>query len=243
MSEQPPRAESTREGEPGATDTRGRRVSFKGTSIVACGTLRREVRKLSDEGFLDADALLFTAPGLHEWPWELEKQLNRQLAKAREGSHRVIVAYGEKCFLDTVDPTRDTDALLRERGPEFRRVRAKNCVDMLADEDERGRIADGQKVHWLTPGWLAHWSYIFKDWDAGKANEMFPAYDKAVVLDALGYFEQLMVESPERILETSDWMKLPLEAASVSLDRFKSLLAAEATSPAAQEGPRDGHHA
>ena len=72
---------------------------------------------------------------------------------------------------------------------------------------------------------------------------MFPAYDKAVVLDALGYFEQLMVESPERILEISDWMTLPLEAASVSLDRFKSLLAAEATSPAAQEGPRDGHHA
>jgi len=203
-------------------------ISFKGISIVACGTVRAELRRLADDGFLDADALVFTAPGLHEWPWELDKQLARQLRKARGHSERVIVAYGERCFLDTADPTRDTDALLREQGPEFRRIRAKNCVDMLADEDERRRIAAGQKVYWLTPGWLAHWNYIFKDWDAGLANETFPANDKAIVLDALGYFDKLMAESPERILEISDWMKLPLEAATVSLDRLKKLLAAEA---------------
>ena len=202
-------------------------ISFQGITIVACGTMRAELRALADDGFLDADALLFTAPGLHEWPWELDKQLAHRLAQAKERSEQVIVAYGERCFLDTADPTRDTDALLREQGPQFRRIRAKNCVDMLADEDERRRIADGQKVYWLTPGWLAHWDYIFKDWDAGLANETFPANDKAIVLDALGYFDTLMAESPERILEISDWMKLPLEAAPVPLDRFKKLLAAE----------------
>ena len=220
--------------QPDVSDTSDRCISFKGTSIVACGTLRREVRMLAADGVLDADALLFTAPGLHEWPWELDKQLSRQLEKARRHSERVIVAYGEKCFLDTVDPTRDTDALLREHGPEFRRVRAKNCVDMLADEEQRRRLADGQKVHWLTPGWIAHWSYIFKDWDAGKANEMFPAYDKAVVLDALGYFDELMAETPERILQISDWMRLPIEAAPVSLDRLERLLAAEVAPAALQ---------
>jgi len=203
------------------------RVSFKGISVVACGTVRAELRKLADDGFLDADALLFTAPGLHEWPWELEKQLPRQLARAAQHSPRVIVAYGERCFLDTADPTRDTDALLREQGPQFRRIRAKNCVDMLAGEEQRRRIAAGQRVYWLTPGWLAHWNYIFKDWDAGLANETFPAHDKAVVLDALGYFDALMEDSPERILEISDWMKLPIEAAAVSLDRLKKLLVAE----------------
>jgi len=149
------------------------------------------------------------------------------VAQAKERSEQGIVVYGERCFLDTADPTRDTDALLREQGHQFRRIRAKNCVDMLADEDERRRIADGQKVYWLTPGWLAHWDYIFKDWDAGLANETFPANDKAIVLDALGYFDTLMAESPERILEISDWMKLPLEAAPVTLDRLKKLLAAE----------------
>jgi hypothetical protein len=203
-------------------------VSFKGISIVACGTMRAELRRLADEGFLDADAILFAAPGLHEWPWELEKQLPKRLAKAGERSERVIVVYGERCFLDTADPTRDTDALVREHGPQFRRIRAANCVDMLADREERRRIAAGQKVYWLTPGWLAHWSYIFKDWDAGLANETFPAHDKAVVLDALGYLDQLSAESPERVLEISDWMKLSLEAAPVPLDRLKELLATEA---------------
>ncbi|MFW6107486.1 MAG: DUF1638 domain-containing protein [bacterium] len=218
----------------GAPDSPVAGVSFQGISIVACGTVRAELRALADEGFLDADALFFTAPGLHEWPWELEKQLPKQLARAREHAPRVVVAYGERCFLDTADPTRDTDALLREQGPEFRRIRAKNCVDMLADEKQRRRIAEGQKVYWLTPGWLAHWKYIFKDWDAGLANETFPAHDKAIVVDALGYFDQLMAESPERVLEISDWMKLPIEAAAVSLDRLKRLLANEVHAPAAQ---------
>lgn len=204
------------------------RPSFSGVSIVSCGTLRGELRALAEQGFLDADALFFTAPGLHEWPWELERQLSRQLARAGERSERVVVVYGERCFLDTADPTRDTDALLREQGPQFRRTRAKNCVDMLADEDERRRIAAGEKVYWLTPGWLMHWNYIFKDWDAGLANETFPANDKAVVLDALGYFDDSMENSPERILQISDWMKLPIEAAQVSLDRLKALLAAGA---------------
>jgi len=217
-------------------DTGGPHASFAGISIVACGTMQAELRKLADDGFLDADALLFTAPGLHEWPWELEKQLPRRLVKAREHSDRVVVAYGERCFLDTADPTRDTDALLREQGPQFRRIHAKNCVDMLADEEERRRIAAGEKIYWLTPGWLAHWNYIFKDWDAGLANETFPSHDKAIVLDALGYLDQLMAESPERVLEISDWMKLPIEAAPVSLDRLKGLLAAEAGQAGGEEG-------
>ena len=210
-------------------------ASFKGTSVVACGTMRAELRKLAADGFLDADALLFTAPGLHEWQRELDKQLTRQLEKAKEHSERAIVVYGERCFLDPDDPARNTDALLKEHGPQFRRIRAKTCVDMLADEEERSRIADGQKVYWLTPGWITHWDYIFKDWDEGLANEMFPAHGKAVVLDSLGYFEELSASNPEKVLEIADWMKIPLEAASVSLERLKELLLAEVAPSRAED--------
>ena len=48
----------------------------------------------------------------------------------------------------------------------------------------------------------------------------------AVGLDALGYFDELMETSPERILAISDWMKLPIEALPVSTDHLKTLLAA-----------------
>ena len=75
-------------------------LSFKGCSIVSCGTLRRELNYLKEFRFLDADKILFTAPGLHEKQMELEKQLIRQLNNAKKYSQKVIVVYGERCYLD-----------------------------------------------------------------------------------------------------------------------------------------------
>jgi len=227
-------AEST---QPAESSVKGGNVSDKaprmpeGCSIVACGTLRREMRRLAETGFLDGDRLFFTAPGLHEWPEMLEQQLTQQLEKARGTAGRVVVAYGEKCYLDT-ETGLDTDGLLGRFGTSVGRVRAKNCVDMLAGADERSEIAEGAKVYWLTPGWVQHWDFIFKDWDAAKANETFPANDKAIILDALGYFDEASHEDPEKILRICDWMKLPLEASTASLERLKDLLRQCAQGPA-----------
>jgi hypothetical protein len=190
---------------------------------VACGTLRREIRHLADTGFLDSDRFFFTGPGLHEWPKQLEKQLIRQADKARAVSEKVIVVYGEKCYLD-FDAGVDTDAFLLKLGKKFTRVRAKNCVDMLADAKMRDHVAGGSKIYWLTPGWLAYWDHIFKDWDAAMANETFPAHDRAIVLDAVGYFDEVLETDPERILRISDWMKLEIEPYAVRLDRLERLL-------------------
>jgi len=201
-------------------------VSFKGCSIVSCGTMRQEIERLHSSGFLDVDRVFYAAPGLHEWPWEYEKQVTRRLRNAQEVSERVIVVYGARCFVDTLRPERVTDTLIREQNGNAVRIKAANCVDMLASREERERIAGSEKVHWLTPGWLRHWNFIFKDWDAGKFNEMFPRHDKAVVLDAVGYFNQFMIDSPERILQISDMMNLPLESYPASLDRLKELLVA-----------------
>jgi len=201
-----------------------RENSFSGLSIVSCGTLRPELGALEAEGFLDADHILFTAPGLHEWPGKLEKQLQRQVGKAKESSQRVIVVYGARCFVDVDEPTRDLNALLREQGPGLSRVDASNCVDMLADAAQREDIAAGEKVYWLTPGWIANWKFIFKDWDAGLANETFPQNSRAVLLDGIGYYEEVIEESPELLLEFSDFMKIPLEPHPVSLDRLRGLL-------------------
>ena len=201
-------------------------VSFKGRSIVSCGTMRQEIERLRRSGLLDVDRVLYAAPGLHEWPWEYEKQVTRRLQDAQKVSGHVIVVYGARCFVDTSKPERVTDTLIREQNVNAVRIKAANCVDMLASQEERERIRGSQKVHWLTPGWLKHWDFIFKDWDIGKFNEMFPRHDKAIVLDALGYYDQLMLESPERILWISDMMNLPLESYSISLDRLRGLLTA-----------------
>ncbi len=192
-------------------------------AVVACGTLRREMRHLADAGFLSGDRLFLTAPGLHEWPERLTKQLTQQLDKALSAARRVIVAYGEKCYLDPKTGM-DTDGLLGRFGGRVGRVRAKNCVDMLAGADQRGQLAKDSKVYWLTPGWVEHWDFIFKDWDAAKANETFPANDRAILLDPLGYFDNLSQTDPDRILRICDWMRLQIVAQTVSLERLQGLL-------------------
>ena len=202
-------------------------ISFKGISIVSCGTLKSELEHLKNTHFLDADKILFTAPGLHEKQTELERQLSRQLEKARTYSQEVIVVYGERCYLDPVDPTRDIDRLLLEKGPVISRVQARSCIDMLASAKERERIRNGRKVYWLTPGWIKYWKTIFSNWDVGLSNETFPGNDTATVLDAVDEFNEISEKSPEKILEFSDWMKLGIEPYKVSLDRLKNLLLAQ----------------
>ncbi|GAH50012.1 unnamed protein product, partial [marine sediment metagenome] len=174
--------------------------------------------------FLDADKILFTAPGLHERQTELERQLTRQLKNARRYSPRIIVVYGERCYLDPSNPYRNVDQIIREEGARISRIQARSCIDMLASGKERERISAGRKIYWLTPGWLEHCKQIFKEWDAAKANETFPYHEKAVLLDAVGIFDEYSQNSPEKILEFSDWMKLQIEPHGISLERFKNLL-------------------
>lgn len=178
---------------------------------------------LKEIGFLDAKKILFTTPGLHEWPGELENQLLRQLKKAKDYSKKAIVVFGSLCYVVFPDP-KDIDNIIAEAGGEVCRVDAKNCIDMLATAKERERLSEGRKIYWLPPGWFEYWKVVFKKWDKGMANETFPQHEKAVMLDPLGVFEEYSMNEPEKILEFSDWMGIPLESTEVSLERLKNLL-------------------
>ena len=199
--------------------------TFGGITIVSCGTLSPELNHLAQTGFLDADKVLYTIPGLHENKNELKHHLTRQLSRAQRYSNRVIVVYGEKCYIDmSTEPPQLVDDLIRAQGGYISRVRAANCIDILCSYEERERIAGNEKVYWLTPGWLKYWKRIFKGWDIGKANETFPQNDKAILLDPLGIYDEYVANFPQKLLEFSDWMKLPIEPYPVSLDRLQSLL-------------------
>jgi hypothetical protein len=198
-------------------------ISFKGYTLVACGTLRRELNYLRKTGFLNADKVLFTTPGLHEHLDELERQLRKQLSTAMKNSKKIIVVYGSKCYLDPTNP-KDIDQIIQSVGSDIQRVNATTCIDMLADTDERSKVAGEKNICWLPLGWVEFQKVVFKDWDAGMANETFPKHDKALMLDGLDAFEEYSIETPEKILEFSDWMGIPLEPHNISLDRFKNLL-------------------
>ena len=209
-------------------------VSFSDIAIVSCGTLTLELNHLKEEGFLDANHLFFTTPGLHEDPRELERQLLQRIDKAKEKADKVLVVYGGKfCYVNADQPTRTMKKIIEEQGPNVARIDATHCMDMIAGEEERERIAlefaGGEKVWWMVPGWIKFRHQVFKGWDQGLANENFPKHTGgAIVLDGIGYVDRYMAEKPEEFLEYSDWMSIPIQGVPVTLDRFKSLLLEQA---------------
>ena len=205
-------------------------ISFADIAVVSCGTLSIELNYLKKEGFLDTHHLFFTTPGLHEDVRELERQLVQRINKAKEKTDKVLVLYGGKfCYINADKPTRTMQTIIAEQGPKVVRIQATHCMDMIAGEAQREEIAQemagGEKVWWMVPGWIKFRHMVFKGWDKGLANENFPRHTGgAIVLDGTGYVDEYMAEHPLEFLEYSDWMGVPIQPCSVSLDRFKSLL-------------------
>jgi len=205
-------------------------VSFADISIVACGTMSLELNHLKREGLLDSPQILYTTPGLHQDIPELERQLVSRITKAKETTAKVVVIYGGKfCYVNVDEPTRLMQTILEERGAGVARIEATHCMDMIAGEQERDRIAQevagGEPVWWMTPGWIKFRKEVFKGWDKGLANENFPRHTGgAVILDGVGYMDRYMAEKPEEFLEYADWMGIPIIPYPVPLDRFLSKL-------------------
>jgi hypothetical protein len=204
-------------------------LSFREYAIVACGTLNMELNDLRDSGFLNAKKILYTKPGRHEVPQELESQLIRQIGTAKKYASKIIVVYGGKfCYINADDPYRKIDTIIQEQeesGVRISRIKATHCMDMLASEEEREKISQGKDVYWLTPGWMKYRHHVFQGWDKGLANENFPKHTGgAIMLDAIGYYDKVMENEPEKILEFSDWMGIPIEPYRTNLHRLRDLL-------------------
>jgi len=187
-----------------------------------------ELTYLKEIGFLDVQAI-YTAPGLHQIPAELENQLQRQLELAKKSAKKVIVVYGGKyCYINMRNPYRTIDTVIeemREDGYYIARTDVENCIDMLADGNEREKLAEGQKVWFCTPGWLKYRDMVFKGWDKANANENFPQYSGGgLMLDPIGFFEDYAMEHVEEILDFSDWASIPLEPRIIGLERLQNVL-------------------
>lgn len=207
-----------------------KRDSFTDYVIVACGTLSPELNRLKEIGFLDAKKILFTKPGRHEVPSELETQLIEKIKKAKKYSEKIIVVYGgQYCYINIKDPCKNIDRIIREQGKDIKRIDASHCIDALADKSQREKIAyevaGTEKVWWLTAGWLLYRNLVFQDWDKAMANENFPQHTGgAILLDGIGFWDEYSVTNPEKILDFSDWMGIGIQPYNISLERFKGLL-------------------
>ena len=216
---------------------------FRDHCVISCGILYPEMRYLMDIGFLNPRQILFTPPGLHAKPNELERQLVRRLERARAScpSHKIIVAYGKKCYLNVDEPAKRVDTILQAYGPGIVRLQGDYGYDILASFEERQRLSGGRESHtlWFTLGWLKSWKTIYQryfGWDRADANANFPGYyDKIIVLDTLGVAEEYMTEHAEAILEIFEWTGLEVEFQPITLDRLKGLLVDAAQNRRAEE--------
>ena len=108
-------------------------VSFSNIAVVSCGTLSLELNHLRSEGFLDAEHIFYTTPGLHENIRELEKQLIERVNKAKEKADKVLVVYGGKfCYVNADEPTRTMGTIIAEQGPRVARIEATHCMGISA---------------------------------------------------------------------------------------------------------------
>ncbi|HAJ95887.1 MAG TPA: hypothetical protein DCP02_06610 [Actinobacteria bacterium] len=203
---------------------------FKDHAIVSCGTMAPELNYLKKNGFLNAKKILYTKPGRHEIPRELESGLIEKINIARKYSNKIIVVYGGRyCYVNIKNTFRTIDVIINEQGAEISRINASHCIDMLVSEEEREEIAKGEKVWWLTPGWIIYRHDVFQDWDNAQANENFPRHSGgAILLDGIGFWDTYCEQYPEKLLEFSDWMSLDIKPYKISLDRFKKLLSEKA---------------
>jgi len=210
------------------------KVSFSNIAIVACGTMSLELNHLKTEGFLDTPRISYTTPGLHQNIPELERQLTMLMKNAKDKGYKVLVVYGGKfCYVNIDQPMRLMGTIIDEQGGDVARIEATHCMDMLASEDDRNRIAEevagDEPVWWMTPGWVKFRKDVFRGWDKGTANENFPRHNGgAIVLDGIGYLDTYMADKPEDFLEYCDWMGIPMVPYPISLDRFKFLLTEQA---------------
>ncbi len=194
------------------------------TALVACGVLRPELAQLETEGKIDFSEVHYTAPGLHDNPEELERQLRKGLDEALKTADRVVVGFGDRCMFNLAAPERTLDAILADYGDKVTRLQAGNCAEFLADDETRKEIAADREVYWLTPGWLKYRKAVFRYFDESRKGEAFGRCAAAVLLCPLGTFDELAMSNPEVILDLSDWMELGIEPAPVDLTRFEKLL-------------------
>lgn len=206
--------------------------SFKGYTIISCGVLHREIDHLRDIGFLDADKILYTDPGLHANRKKLKSQLTDQLNNSKRYSKKSIVVYGETCHPEIEKITEGKNISLLE---------TKDCIDMLADRKKRNEMSGGDigNTFWLSPGWLDYangkryvWERIYKDylgWDDADAHMNFGLYKKAILVEpsVLGLYNEYSprnILDYQNILDFSNWTHLVVYRKETSLDRLKDLL-------------------
>ena len=144
--------------------------------LISCGILGKEIRKLADQGEIDAD-LHFLSDALH-YDYEKLKQGLKKAIESRlpEYRGRIVVVYGDVC-LGFQDEMKD---LLQSYG--VVKVDALNCIDCLLGG--KGALLDLDPDHryfFLTPAFIS-----FMERMDDETRKLVSGLAGIVLVDSLG---------------------------------------------------------
>jgi hypothetical protein len=179
--------------------------------IVACGIFAPELEKILPALRRDLPEIrietLFLPPALHNSYEEMEKGVKQALEKL-EGQ-KILLLYGSKCHPNMTAIAGDSGAVCPEEA---------NCIEILTGAEKKTALDQGEKIFYLSAGWLRHWHDIFDrrfGWDLVEMWFELGGITKIVVLDD-GYGEF----SEATRLEFFSKLHVPVEVEMITLDHF-----------------------
>ena len=199
---------------------------MKGTALVICGALGREVKEIVDRRGWDVDIYGVSAL-LHLYPSRILDELREKLHRLRPDYDRLVVVYGE-CGMNE-----RLDSLLEEVGAT--RLRGPHCYEMYAGEDRFAAISTERPATFFLTDWLV------RNFDRAVIKGLGLDRDPELIPMLFGNYESVLYLRQSRhprlavkAAEIARYLGLTLEIEDVGLGELVERLAAlvEAPGPA-----------
>lgn len=178
--------------------------------IIACSIFKYELEHLVKEGKINIP-IVYLNSMLHMYPKQLQKLLDAKIEEYK--NFRIILMYGD-CHARMVD---------YEENPNIVRSPGINCCEIFLGNKKYRKIRD-DGAFILLPEWADRWKEAFIDYMGFKTSKsikpfMAEMHKKIVYVDT-GFQEK---NSP-LFNEISDFLGLPLEIYSSSIDELEKVV-------------------
>jgi hypothetical protein len=174
------------------------------TTIVACGILESEVRKVLENLGISLH-IEFMPPSLHMYPHELKKELERRLQNS--GDSEVLVIYG-RCFVEIDDVCKLYGAA---------RIEGENCYEIVAGEVLRQLLKEEPGTYFLLPRLCEEFEQLTENFIIRNRDFLLKNYKRCVFLDT-------GIESDEKCKKIAETLELSYQKENVGIKTLENKL-------------------
>jgi len=178
--------------------------------IIACSIFRYELESLQQKGKINVPVVYLNSM-LHMYPEKLQILLDAKIEKYK--NFRIILLYGD-CHARMVD---------YEKNPNIRRTPGINYCEIILGNEKYKKIRnDGAFI--LLPEWTERWKEAFIDYMGFKTSKSIRPF-MSEMHKKITYIDTGFQKKNEPLFEEiSDFLGLPLEIYSSSIDELEKVI-------------------